>query len=117
MASTPHSLWDRYRNNALTNTKILVQAGARAIAGWIVNNPNATEAFVQMFNKAATGDVTLGTTVCDIPIKVGANSSVVIKADTVPLDQFELGLVIAATTTEGGSAAPVSALSIVLWYK
>ncbi len=106
----------RYRNVALTNGKLLVRSGPTDIYGWVVNNPNASEVFVQVFDAASTGDVALGTTICDLPIKVGPSAAVVFK-EKDPQFSFSLGCAIAATTTEGGSTAPGTAVSIVLCRK
>lgn len=108
--------YTRYRNNAVTNTLILVRSGQGTITGLIVNNPNASEAFLQIFDAASTGAVTLGTTVCDEPIKIPASGSITLWGTEVKT-YFDNGLVIAATTTEGGSTAPASALSVVLRYQ
>ena len=115
MSSNKFRDFSRYRNNALTNTKILVRSGPATLSGFTVNNPNGSEIFIQMFDAAATGDVTLGSTVCDEPIKVAANGSVAV-FQKGPISFFDLGLVIAATTTEGGSTAPASAVSVTLRY-
>lgn len=116
MSTNKNTDTDLYRNNAVTNTKILIRAGTCSIKGWIVNNPNAAESFLQIHDAATTGDVTLGTTVPVLPIKVGANGSVVITEHDYQIP-FSLGMVIAATTTEGGSSAPVTPVSVLILYK
>lgn len=108
--------YTRYRNHAVTNTKILIRAGSCTLRGLVINNPNASEAFLQMFDAVQTADVTLGTTVCDEPIKIPASGSITLWGNDIKTF-FDLGLVIAATTTEGGSTAPGTALSVVLRYQ
>lgn len=105
-----------YRNNAVTNTKILVKAGPTDIRGVTVYNPGASAAFLQTFDKAATGDVTLGTTVPDEVFLIPASGQIVIEPKEKPHHSYSLGLVIAATSTAGGAAAPASNQDVLIKY-
>lgn len=117
MSATDNQRWTTYRNNAVTSTTILVRSGPCDVYGYSINNPNASTAFIQLFNAAATGDVNLGTTVCDEGIQLPISGPVVEAPNTDPILSFPLGLVIAATTTEGGNTAPGSAVSVVLRFQ
>lgn len=97
---------------ALTNTTVLVRTGPTNIYGWVITNPNAVAEFVQLFNAAATADVTLGTTVATNVLEVPASGQVVMEMDRVPWRYYDKGFVIAATTTATGSSAPSSALPV-----
>lgn len=112
----PNSVFVNYRNASLTNALTLVRTGQCNIYGWIINNPNASEAFVQVFDAAAVVDVTLGVTTCTLPLKVGAGSAVVLRDGLSTGITFSNGIVIAATTTEAGAVAPATALSMVLFH-
>lgn len=105
-----------YRNDVLDNTKTLVRTGASAIKFFMVNNPNAAqEIFLQVHDAAATGDVTLGTTVPTLPIKVPAAGFVVLGTERNPLPvPFLNGIVIAATTAEKNAVAPGTPVSVLL---
>jgi len=107
----------RYRNSAQDNTLVLLRAGTTGLYGWNIHNPNATEAFLLFFNKAATADVTLGGDVPDFSIKIGGNGTVFEKINADPLFTFDLGCVVAATTTELGSTSPAVGLSVVLFRR
>lgn len=117
MATKAQTLFDSYRNNNVTNTKLLVRDGPTDLFGYRVINTNAAIGYLQMFNSATTGAVTLGTTVPDAVIPVPATGASVVEAGQLPIDGFPLGLVIAATTTPGGSTALVSGVDVVLKVK
>lgn len=108
---------DKYRNNAVSNTKILVRSGPLSIKGIVVNNADASVAFLQLHDAAATDDVTLGTTVPTLGVKIAASSSKEIIFDDSNKLPLSLGLVIAATTTEVGSTATTTPLSVLILYK
>jgi hypothetical protein len=117
MSTNNLSQWTTYRNNALSNTKVLVRSGSTFVFGYTINNPNTAECFVQCFDAAAITDVNLGTTICDEPIKVGGLGGIMENAERMPLLQFTKGLVIVATTTESGSTAPSSPISVSIRYQ
>lgn len=117
MSATPNQQWTHYRNGGLTNTLIQVRSGPTDIFGYYINNPNAAEEFVQMFDAADVSEVTLGTTACTLPLKIPNSGMVEEVGGRDPLMTFPRGLVIAATTTETGSSAPGSALSVSIRYR
>lgn len=100
-----------YFNSALTNTPIQIRVGSSAVTGFEFQNPNSTNAYVQIFD-TIRGGVTLGTTVPLFSFLVPGNG-----AQDKPLMNLPYinGLVIAATTTATGSTAPTSALVVNLW--
>jgi hypothetical protein len=99
---------------ALTNTVVSAKASAGQLYGYFWYNPNATAAYIQVFN-TASGSVTLGTTtpvyVITIPATSGANV------------EFSNGIAhstaitYAATTTATGNTAPSSSLTGFMLYK
>lgn len=103
-----------YTNKALSNTKQEVRQGNTMIHGWNIQNPNAAASYVQFFNKLAA-NVTVGSTVNDYSLLIAANSSVYTDRNR-PLN-FGTGFTVAATTTEAGSTAPVSALVVNIDYR
>lgn len=56
--------------------------------------------YIQLFNAAETGDVTLGTTEPDFVVPLAADGNIVL--DSLEMS-FPLGLVYAVTTTDDGS--------------
>ena len=80
---------------------IAVKASAGLLYGWSVINTTAAVAYVQVFKKAAVGDVTLGTTVADFVIPLAANGVVNVTLKK-PIN-MTTGIVAFATTTPTGS--------------
>lgn len=78
----------------------------------IATNPNAVDSWIQLFDAAATDDVTLGTTVPSwftfIPAGDGTNDGAVIDDFYNAPIHFEKGIVYAVTTTVGGSTGPTA---------
>jgi hypothetical protein len=94
--------------------KTLIVAGVPNLMDFQIYNPNASVAYVQVFNAATTGAVTLGSTVPMRVIPILASSLLV---------QSELnwiasaGLVVAATTTATGSTAVGTGLVASFGYR
>lgn len=109
-----------YRNAALTNTKILVKGAGTAVTGWALYNVASDDAWVHLYNAAATADVTVGTTAPKhsllVPAGDGTKYSKEVSDLGVILDDFPLGLVIVATKGVGNSTAPTSAVVANLRY-
>jgi len=79
------------------------QAGATSLCGIQLQNANAAVAYLQLFNAAATADVTIGTTAPTKVIKCEASVEKAIDFPHPPL--FASGLCYAITTTPTGSTA------------
>jgi hypothetical protein len=100
---------------AQTTTVRTVKADGGVLAGWSVYNPNATVAYVQVFDVASGIAVTLGTTVPDLVLPVAATSAVHVLDGTGI--HFQNGIKLAATTTATGSTAPSTGLELSLAYR
>lgn len=105
-----------YYNSALNATKQTVgDAGNKInIYGVKIENNDSAVMYVQLFNKAAA-NVTVGTTVADWTIMVPANDGVILPPARV-LKHFNVGLVVAATTTRTGSTNPGTAATVDIWF-
>lgn len=96
-----------YRNVALGNADVEIRAGRARLAWVTAYNPNATVAYVQVFDGLAT-DVEPGTTVPVCTLPVPATSAV-----TIPVDRICVtGLTVCASTATDGSGAPGTALIV-----
>lgn len=100
---------------ALTNTAQVIKASAGNLYGYYIYNPNATVAYVMVYNIAAAS-VTVGTStallVFAIPATSGANLMF-----PYPITFSNAGWSCAAATTGGGNTAPGTALEAMFWYK
>lgn len=90
-------------------------AGIKALLGGNIFNGSAATAYLQMFDAAAVGNVTLGTTAPDLSIGIptGQQVPIIVIGDGI---LFRLGIVIAFTTTRGGAVAPASSIDYNLYY-
>lgn len=82
-----------------------------------LHNLDAADAYLQVFDAVSNASVTLGVTVPNFSIHVG--SSATAQADKTEPDLeygFNLGLVVAVTTTDGGSSSPATGLTVDLTY-
>jgi hypothetical protein len=104
-----------YFNAAAGETKYLVASGAVVLTDYFVENPDpAAKAYLQFFNAASAGAVTLGTTTPVRSIGLSAGE----KANLSGLALvFPLGLVVAGTTTATGASAPATGLVVNLGYR
>lgn len=98
---------------AATNTAAQVKSGAGQVYSYDIHNPNAAISYVSFYD-VAVGSVTVGTTTQKRVVGIPANSRA--------SGTFEVGLafgtaiVVAATTTRGGSTAPGTALDVNIDY-
>lgn len=102
---------------AVNGTKVVVatagvlasdatKTASQIVGGWIDNSANAAATYLQIFN-LPTASVTVGSTVADYVIPVAASSVMPI---ILPFGlDCSVGIVIAATTTPGGSTNPATA--------
>jgi hypothetical protein len=85
-----------------------------------VSNVDNDSYFLQLFNVAATTDVTLGTTTPTqsflIPAGNGTLHGAMDKVFDPPID-FTLGLSYAITTTAGGNTGPTTAMALNAGYR
>ncbi len=101
-------------NSAAVIALAVVKASAGRMLRYRIYNPNASVAYLQAFNAATTGAVTLGTTVpIEIfPVPAGA----VLEGDQDFSFAYPAGIVIAATTTPTGNTAVTTGLVATIGY-
>jgi hypothetical protein len=95
--------------NGLTNTVTAVKGAAGLLGLAYCYNPNASVAYLQVFDAATAAGVTLGTTVPKLSL--GIPSALASGVGPTALGvQFLNGIQVAITTTATGSTAPASAV-------
>lgn len=109
--STPHD----NTNAPLVATAggVSIKASAGQLGGYIIYNPNASVAYVQVFD--ANAAVTLGTTRPDVLIPIPPSSGANIEFGKGVA--FASGIRVAATTTASGSTAPGTGLDCTFFFK
>lgn len=89
---------------------VLVGAGPLGIANFFIYNNDSAAGFVQFFNAAAIGDVTLGSTTPDFVVGIAATSWA--QGQMCFPIMFTLGIVMAFATTSTGSGATGSTAEV-----
>lgn len=114
----PSVIQKPFRQVAVTNTKVLVQAGNWAIVGWNLINTNSTNAYLKIFNAASAADVTLGTTTPEDTLCIPAAGTSVLSNEDKYQIGCSLGIVIACTTemADSGTTAPSTGCYVQLFY-
>lgn len=101
---------------SLTTTVLAIRGSAQAkLGGWFIQNPNAVTAFIQLFDVATAGAVTLGVTVPDVVLSIPAFGAANVLDGTGI--NFANGAQAAATTTATGSSALTTAMETSWFYK
>lgn len=103
-----------YRNTAVT-AKVEALAFGRNVYGAHVQNPNASDAWVQFYD-ALSANVTVGTTTPKLSLYVPASGAYDSLHTAFPVN-FETAVTIATTTTVGGGTAPGAGLVVQFLYK
>lgn len=104
--------YQKVKYAAQTTTVQTVKGSAGVLAGWFIYNPNASAAYVQIFDTASA--VTLGTTAPDIILPVPAGSAANVFSEVgVGMSN---GIKLACTTTATGSSAPATGLDMTVFY-
>lgn len=101
--------------SGLTNSaSSVVSSVAATLKSYYCYNPNATVEYVQFFDVATAGAVTVGTTVPKWSIGIPATSAANLSGLNL---SFANGIQVAATTTASGASAPGTALDCNFSYR
>jgi hypothetical protein len=103
-----------YSNLGLTNSVVSVKGSAAHLHEFDFYNPNSSGVWVQLFNVASAGSVTLGTTPPVRTIYIPPTSGR--DAYSVYSGAWSNGLFVACTTTASGSTAPTSPIQAYIGY-
>lgn len=102
-----------YLKTDQSGTAVLVHTGNTSVTTMEVQSINTVDLFIQMFDAAAASAVTVGTTVAKqsyiIPASDGTARTATAKDWGDRGLMFTNGLVVAITTTVGGSTSPATA--------
>jgi hypothetical protein len=107
--------WSKIKYAAQTTTVQTPKGTAATFGGYYIYNPNATVAYLQVFDAATATTITLGTTVPDMIFAIPAASAANIEI-TCGVNMTN-GIKLACTTTATGSTAPGTGLDMTIFYK
>jgi hypothetical protein len=102
------------RDADVDNTAQACKTTRGRLFGYHIQNPNASDAWLQLYD-AATGDVTVGTTTPKLSLVVPASGA--IEAFPAESIQFETAITYAATTTAAGGTDPTTGLVGNFFYR
>lgn len=102
------------RDASIDNTSQACKASQGRLYGYHVQNPNASDAWFQLYD-AATGSVTVGTTTPKLSLIVPANGAIE-ALFSVPVE-FETAITYAATTGAANGTNPTTGLVGNLFYR
>lgn len=104
-------------STAATAQLLAATAGPVKLVSVHASNTHTAMTFLQLFDAASAGAVTLGTTVPRLSIGLPAGSSVTYQLDN-DLDELEfaLGVVYAVTSTSTGNSAPGQPAAVNFFY-
>lgn len=99
-------------SGSVTNSPTSIKGSAGQLYGWYIYNPNATVAYVQIFD---SGSISLGTTVPVLSLGIPPGAGANVFSDTgFP---FTNNIAYAVTTTRTGSTAPSSSVDTNFFFK
>jgi len=101
---------------SLTNSVVTVKSSKMPLIYYSCYNPNGSDVYIQLFDKASSGTVTLGMTVANRVVLAPALSDTGPQQLTPPF-AAKNGLQIAATTSPSGSAAPAAPINCEFGYR
>jgi hypothetical protein len=107
--------WSKIKYAAQTTTVQTPKGTAATFGGYYIYNPNASVAYLQVFDAATATTITLGTTVPDMIFAIPAASAANIEI-TCGVNMTN-GVKLACTTTATGSTAPGTGLDMTIFYK
>jgi hypothetical protein len=101
---------------ALAETPVQLFIGRGNLYGFLSEDNSGSDVFIQMFDAADVGDITLGVTVADMTCRVPASGKFGKDANDTPFKFFSKGCVVVVTSTRTGSGAPGAPSTSSFWY-
>ena len=101
---------------SVSNSPVQIFTNRGNLYGFLVENNTVADCFIQLFDAATIGAVTVGTTAPNFTFKVPASGAMGKDATEIPIHFFAKGCVVAVTTTRTGSTAPASGATCQFWH-
>lgn len=96
-------------------TATLIYGKTCRLGGWLLYNRHSATVFLQIFDKSAANQVTVGTTTPLLVMAIPAGQAGHVEFENgIDMDN---GIVIAATTTATGSGAPTDGMDTTILYR
>lgn len=102
--------------NSLDATATLLFTGRGNFYGYQIEENSGADVFIQFFDAADAGDVTVGTTAPDFTMRIPASGTFGKDVNDSPFHFFALGCVVAVTTTRTGNTNPGAAAVGHFWF-
>lgn len=102
--------------NTLSASPVEVFSGRGNLYGFLVENNTTSDVYLQVFDAAASGDVTVGTTPPAFTLRIPGSSAFGKDADDTSYKFMSKGCIVAVTTTRTGSVAPGTAATAQFWF-
>jgi len=101
---------------SLDASPVLVFQGRGNLYGFLVEDNSGDDIFVQVFDAASVGDVTVGTTVPVFTFRVKADQALGKDVNDSPYRFFANGCVVAVTTLRNNSVSPSAGATGQFWF-
>lgn len=115
ISASPSVVPQHVYNDALAETPVQLFVGHGNLYAFIVENNAAVDCFIQFFDAADVGDITLGTTPPDFTFRIPASGAMGKDSNDTPLHYFSKGCVVAVTATRTGNGAPGAPATSQFW--
>jgi|GEM_PF-2418664 len=107
---------EHVQKTGLNATPQLIFTGRGNLYGFLLEEMGGDDLFMQFFDAAAVGDVTVGTTTAVMSIRVKAGGAMGKDVNDSPLKFFSKGCVVAVTKGRANNAAPTIDAVSQFWY-
>lgn len=114
-ASASSATFHSYETS-LNATPVLVFSGRGNLYGFLIEDNSGDDIFVQVFDAASAGAVTVGTTVPVFTFRVKADQAFGKDVNDSPYKFFKDGCVVAVTSTRTGLISPTSPATGQFWF-
>jgi len=101
---------------SLDASPVLVFQGRGNLYGFLVEDNSGDDIFVQVFDAASVGDVTVGTTAPVFTFRVKADQALGKDVNDSPYKFFKDGCVVAVTTLRNNSVSPSAGATGQFWF-